>query len=133
MDTIIASLPDELISNIASFIKLKPTIQDRYSKLLTKLTRIYCGGDEEWMRKVEKNPRFYGYRSFKICKKIIKYQVVGETTDKLYNLRIEEWNSRYAEFRMRHSIIHTLERLEGCATKPNRIVDRKMWHTIGIW
>ena len=133
MNALVASLPDELIANIASFIKLKPTIQDRYSKLLRKLTRVYWGEKDEWMLKVEKNPRFYGYRSFKICKKIIKYQVVGETTAKLYHLRIEDWSFTYAENRMRQSIIHTLDRLDGCATKPDRTIHPKKWGTIGIW
>lgn len=136
MNALIASLPDDLIANIASFvIKPKPTLMERRLRLWGKFCDIYYSNDEknEWMRKVEKNPRFYGYRSFKLCKKIIKYQVVGEITAKLYHLRIEDWTTSYAENRILQNINHTMERLEGCANKPNRIILYSSWYTIGIW
>ena len=132
MNALVASLPDELVATIASFIKLKPTIEERYSKLLRKLTSLNYNNEWNMMLKIEKNPHFYGYRSFKICKKIIKYQVSGEKTPKYYHSPIWCWNKVYAENRLRENIIYTLERLEGCANDRYRRYSNKCGK-MGIW
>jgi len=121
------NLPDDILATIGSYIAINPTLKDRKLKLWGKWADIFFNNrtKQEWLEKISKNPHFYGYRSFKVCNKIIKFEHQGLVGRR--QKPIEDWKPTYAEKHLLASLGYTYERLDGCSKKVYLCGFRSIW------